>query len=145
MTRYDELRELAARADAIAAALLLMVDEVGIDGQPDRESLERVACLVGISADAAARTLTAIDASNADVVHPSIPSIPDSDPAAWDDPVDRGHRDIKRVGAIVTSAEAALSVAASKGMTIEEAIANGVGQSIAGNATMAIAAIEDRR
>lgn len=82
--RYDELRAAVSETDALAAALVDWFDNTHIvDGDLDRQRLERAANLVGSVAKAAERALCLADGLNSDLLNPAIP---DADPSGWDGP-----------------------------------------------------------
>jgi len=72
MAAYDDLRTAVAKVDALAHAVEMMFDDAPWGGEIDSQRLERLAHLVGATAEAAAAALVAVDTLNADLLNPTI-------------------------------------------------------------------------
>jgi hypothetical protein len=77
MAAYDNVRTAVAKTDALAHALEKMFDEAPLRGEIDRQRLERLAHLVGATAEAAAAALVAVDTLNPDLLNHVIPGDPE--------------------------------------------------------------------
>jgi hypothetical protein len=64
MAAYDNARTAVAKVDALAHATEMMFEDAPWDGEIDQQRLERLAHLVGETAEAAAAALVAIDTLN---------------------------------------------------------------------------------
>ena len=62
---FDDLRALIAKVDALAHAAQSMFDETLWGGEVDMQRLDRVAHLIGATADAAEIAIVAVDGFNA--------------------------------------------------------------------------------
>lgn len=79
---FDELRLVVAKVDALANATEELFDSTTWRGEVDSQRLERIAHLVGATAEAAAVAVVAVDSFNAEVlVTPTIST--DTDPDDW--------------------------------------------------------------
>ena len=81
MAIYDELRTACAKCDALAHATSVLFDDVPWGGEIDQQRLERLAHLVGATAEAAAAALLVVDRLGADLLNPTIAK--DAEPGEW--------------------------------------------------------------
>jgi len=72
--KFDALRIAVGNVDALAASVEELFDATMYGAGADRQKLERLAHLIGMTADAASTALVAVDAFNADALNPAIAS-----------------------------------------------------------------------
>ena len=77
MAAYDNARTAVAKVDALAHALEKLFDDAPLRGEIDRQRLERLAHLVGATAEAAAAALLVVDRLGADLLNQVIPGDPE--------------------------------------------------------------------
>jgi predicted ABC-type transport system involved in lysophospholipase L1 biosynthesis ATPase subunit len=73
MLAFDEIRIAVARVDSLASAAEAMFDDTTFDGNLDRQRIERLAHLIGATAEAAAAAIVVVDRLNADALNTAIP------------------------------------------------------------------------
>jgi len=73
MLAFDEIRIAVARVDSLASAAEAMFDDTTFDSNLDRQRIERLAHLIGATAEAAAAAIVVVDRLNADALNTAIP------------------------------------------------------------------------
>jgi hypothetical protein len=72
MLDFDEIRIAVARVDSLASAAESMFDNTSFGAGVDRQTIERLAHLIGATAEAAAAAVVVVDRLNADALNPTI-------------------------------------------------------------------------
>lgn len=79
---FDELRNAISKVDALAHATEEFFDDTAWSGGVEMQRLERIAQLIGATAEAADEALVALDSFNADaLLNPATST--DSKPGDW--------------------------------------------------------------
>jgi hypothetical protein len=81
MLDFDEIRIAVARVDSLASAAESMFDNTAFGADLDRQKIERLAHLIGATAEAAAAAVVVVDRLNADALNPEISG--DKKPDHW--------------------------------------------------------------